>query len=155
MRKIDAVQEGYKILYIKYDAYSKLNGSNLVKLNLSIYKNSKIDIYIPIEISENLDKLNTSSGHFNDICYKSKSDYGTDIIIKDRREEFIENKKTVCQDGCDFTNYDYKNKKAQCSYDVEEKSDNYADMIIDEKKLLKNFIDIKNIENINIHNSII
>ena len=150
MRKIDVIQEGMKIPYVKYDVYSKLNGSNLVKLDLSVCKNSKIDIFIPITISENLDILNSSSGYYNDMCYKSKSESGTDIILKDRKEEFIEGKKAVCQDGCGFSDYDYKNKKAQCSCEVKETSNDYADMIIDKKKLFKNFIDIKNIANINI-----
>jgi len=150
MRKIDVIDEGYDIPYVKYDVYSKINGSSLVKLNLTICKNSKVDIFIPITISESLDKLNTSSGYFNDICYISSSNSGTDITLKDRKEEFIEVKKALCQEGCDFTDYDYKNKKAQCSCDVKESSNNYADMKFDEEKIFKNFIDIKNIANINI-----
>ena len=99
---------------------------------------------------ESLDKLNTSSDYYNDICYISTSDSGTDIILKDRKEEFIKGNKTVCQEGCDFSDYDYQNKKAQCSCDVKESSSSYADMIIDKDKLFKNFMDIKNIANINL-----
>ena len=150
MKKIDVIQDGYKIPYVKYDVYSKLNGSNLVKLNLSVCKDTKVDISIPIILSENLDKLNISSGYYNDICYKSKSDSGTDIILTDRKEEFIDGKMTICQDGCDFTDYDYKYQQAKCSCDIKESSDNYADMNIIQDNLFKNFIDIKNIANINI-----
>ena len=119
-------------------------------MNLTVCKNTKVDIIIPLNISENLDKLNTSSGYFNDVCYKSTSDSGTDITLKNRRDEFIEENKTVCQDGCDFTYYNNSIKKVTCSCEVKETSDNYADMKINSKKLLKNFIDIKNIANINI-----
>ena len=150
MKKIDVVQEGLNIPYIKYDVYSKLNGNTLVKLNLTVCKNSKVDLTIPIIISESLDKLNANSDYYNDICYISSSDSGTDITLKDRKEEFIKGNKIICQDGCDFSNYDYENKKAQCSCDVKESSDNYADMTIDKKKLFKNFIDIKNVANINL-----
>ena len=73
-----------------------------------------------------------------------------DIILKDRKNEYIKENKTICQDGCDFSDYDYKNKKALCSCDVKEYSNNYADMKIDKQKIFKNFIDIKNIANINI-----
>ena len=38
----------------------------------------------------------------------------------------------------------------QCSCDVKESADNYEDMIINKDKLFKNFVDIKNIMNINI-----
>ena len=108
-----------------------------------------IKLIIPIIISENLDKLNTSSAYFNDICYKTNSDYGTDIILKDRKEEFIKENKTICQDGCDFSNYNNIYKIAKCSCEVKESPDNYEDMLINKEKLFKNFIDIKNIANIN------
>ena len=150
IKKIDVIQDGYKIPYVKYDVYSKLNGSNLVKLNLTVCKNTKVDISIPIDITDSLDKLNPNSDYYNDVCYASSSESGTDIILKDRKEEFIQENKTVCQDGCDFSDYDFKYKKVLCSCDVKEYSNNYADMNIDKEKILKNFIDIKNIANINI-----
>ena len=107
MKKIDVVQEGYNIPFVKYDLFSGLNGNtNLIKLNLTVCENTKVDIIIPIILSENLDKFNSSSWYYNDICYTS-SENGADITLKDRNEEFIEGKKTVCQDGCDFYNYNY------------------------------------------------
>ena len=39
---------------------------------------------LSIELSENLDTLNTSSGYFNDLCYTTTSEDGTDISLKDR-----------------------------------------------------------------------
>ena len=60
MKKIDVFQEGMKIPKVEYDIYSKLSGNNLIKLNLTVCKNSKINLFIPIKITENLDKLNTS-----------------------------------------------------------------------------------------------
>ena len=148
MKKIDIVQEGLKIPKVEYDVYSKLKGNNLIKLNLTVCQNSKVDISVPVVITENLDKLNTSSGYYNDICYISISDSGSDITLKDRKNEFIKGNKTVCQDGCEFSEYDYNNKKAQCSCDIKKSSDSTADMIIDKEKLFKNFMDIKNIANI-------
>ena len=150
MRKIDINQTGFKIPKIEYDVYCKLNGSNLIKLALSVCSNTKVDIYIPIVIEENLDKLNTSSGYFNDICYVASSDIGTDISLKDRKNEYINGKKAVCQDDCDFSKYDYKRNKAKCSCKVKKSSDSTGDMVIDIDKLFKNFMNIKNIANINL-----
>ena len=150
MKKIDVIQEGMKIPKVEYDLYSKLNGSNLIKLNLSVCQNTKVNISVPIIITESLDKLNTSSGYFNDICYTSTSDNGTDITLKDRKDEFIKGNKAVCQDGCEFSEYDYQNKKAQCSCDVKQSSNSYADMLIDKEKLFKNFVNIKNIANVHL-----
>ena len=60
-----------KIPKIKYDLYSKINGTNLMKLNLSICENSKLSILVPVEINEDLDILNGTSGYYNDICYNN------------------------------------------------------------------------------------
>ena len=150
MKKIDIEQSGYKIPKVEYDIYCKLNNTNLIKLNLSICSNIKIDLYVPIKITESLDKLNSSSGYYNDICYITTSDSGTDISLKDRKEEYIKGKKTVCQDDCDFSYYNDKIEKAQCSCKVKESSSSFSNMVIDKEKLYKNFIDVKNIANINL-----
>ena len=150
MKKIDVIQEGMKIPKVEYDVYSKLNGSNLIKLNLSYCSNSKVDISVPIEITESLDKLNTKSGYYNDICYTTTSDSGTDIILNDRKTEFVEGNKTVCQDNCIFADYDNKLQKAKCSCDVVESSSSFANININKTKLYENFVNFRNIANINL-----
>ena len=67
--------------------------------------------------------------------------------MKDRQTDYADNDKVVCQDGCDFTGYDYDNCIAKCSCKVKESSSSVADMSIDKGKLLENFKDIKNIVN--------
>ena len=51
-------------------------------------------------ITENLDILNSKSGYYNDVCYITESDKGTDISLKDRRNNYVEKNITVCQDDC-------------------------------------------------------
>ena len=148
LKKLDIIQEGMRIPKIELDIYSKLYGLNLVKLNLSICINSKIFLYIPILIKDNLDILNSSSGYYNDICYMSSTESGTDITLKDRRNEYIN--KTVCQDNCNFLSYNYTSHKAVCSCKVKESSISLANMKINTKILLENFKNIKNIANLNI-----
>ena len=143
MKKIDIKQVGMKIPKIEYSVFCKLNGSNLVKLNLSVCENSKISLSIPIEISENLDKLNTSSDYFNDICYSSTSDSGTDISLKDRQKEFVKGNKTICQEECDFSDYNYDIKRTTCSCELKESSDSFADMNINMAKIYKNLKALK------------
>ena len=99
IKKVDLYQDYFRIPKIVYELYCKFNGSNLVKLNLTICQNSNISLLIPVEISESLDKLNTSSDYFNNICYIATSEKGTDISLKDRQKEFVEQNKTICQDG--------------------------------------------------------
>ena len=136
MKKIDVVQEGMKSTKVEYDVYSKLNGNNLVKLNLTVCGSTKISISIPFIIDEGLDKLNMSSGYYNDICYTTTSEDGTDISLKDRQTEFIDKDKVVCQEDCDFSEYDYETFKAKCSCEVKETPASVADMNINKAKLL-------------------
>ena len=56
-----------------------------------------------------MDKLNNNSAYYNDICYNTQSPNGTDISLKDRKNEYVNN--TVCQEDCQFTHYDYATKK--------------------------------------------
>ena len=150
MKKMEIIQEGMQIPKIEYDVYYKLYGTNLIKLNLSFCKDSKVSLFIPLTINENIDKLNSSSGYYNDICYLATSDGGTDIILKDRKKEYIEGNKSVCQDDCDFSDYDYNKQKANCSCKVKESSSSFKDMNINKEKLYENFVNIKNIANLNI-----
>ena len=148
MIKLDFVQDKMRIPKIQYELYSKLNESNLIKLNKSFCHNVKAELLVYVILTEDIDKHNTSSGFYNDICYPSKSNSGTDIILKDRRNEFIEGNKAVCQDGCFFKDYDYKTLRAICLCDIKESISLFDYMNINKDKLFENFVNIKNIANI-------
>ena len=135
LKKIDVEQLGMKIPKTEFDIYAKLNGSNLVKLNKSICEKSTISITVPFEIKDNIEKYNTNSSYYNDICYKAKSESGTDILLADRKKEFIEENKTVCQDDCFFYSYYEDIKVVNCSCKVKETSPNFEDMTINITKL--------------------
>ena len=150
IKKLDIIQEGMKAKKVEYNVYSKLSGKNLEKLNLSICENTKIFINIPIEINDNVDKYNTSSGYFNDICYPTTSDDDTDIILKDRKNECLKDDNIICQDNCDFSAYDSKIKIAKCECITKESNLNFADMAINKTKLFENLKDIRNLMNLNI-----
>ena len=149
MKRIEVKQEGMKIPKIEYDVYSKLLGENLTKLNISVCQNNII-ISLPIPISENVDVLNISSRYYNDICYVATSDSDTDIILNDRKNEFIERNKTMCQDDCDFSNYNYISQKANCSCKIKKSSSSFAEIYINTTKLIENFKNVKIFLNLNI-----
>ena len=142
---LEITQEGMKIPKVEYDIYSKISGNNLTKLDLKTCQNNKITLIMPINNSDSLDKLNSRSGYYNDFCYTSTTESGTDITLGDRKNEFPI--KTVCQNDCDFVDYNFASKRAKCSCKAKESSSSYAQMKIDKKKLLDNFKNIKNIGN--------
>ena len=145
--KLDIKQEGYKIPKIEYEVYYPLFGSNLIKLNLTVCSNIKINLITPINITGDIDKVNASSGYYNDICYTTTSENGTDISLLDRKNDLINNNLSVCEEDCNFIEYNMG--KAVCSCKTKTKSNMQISGIeIDKEKLLNNFVDIKNIANI-------
>ena len=149
--KIDVKQDGLKIPKIAYEVYYPLFGGNLIKLNLTACQESKIDLSIPVVLSDDLDKVNQSSNYYNDICYTYTSEDGTDISLSDRKKDFVNNNMTVCEEDCDFTDYNYTTGKAIYSCKVKVNSTTkIGDIIIDKDKLYNSFTNLKNIANINV-----
>ena len=104
-------------------------------------------INVPLILIEDIDKHNSRSGNYNDLCYTASSDSCTDIILDDRKIEFIKNNKTLCQESCIFSEYNNNLKKAKCTCSVKESSSSFANININIKLLYQNFLKIKNIAN--------
>ena len=67
--------------------------------------------------------------------YTTTSEDGTDISLKDRQKNYIDEDKIVCQEDYEFSKYNSENFKAECSCNVKESSQSIADMKIDKSKL--------------------
>ena len=151
MLQIISEQEGMKIPKMEYEVYYPLNNSkDLTKLDLSLCKDTKVEISISVKISEDLDKYNLSSGYYNDICSKTTSDSGTDIPLKDRRNEFVDNNMALCEENCDLIDYNYIKEKAKCSCDIKVSVPENYDIKFSKNDFFKGFTDIKNILNVGI-----
>jgi len=142
---------GMKIPKVEYEVYYPLHNNNtLIKLNLSLCERTKIEISIPIRINDILDKYNPKSAYYNDICYKATSNYGTDLNLKDRIYEFIENNMTLCEEKCDLIDYNYNKGKLKCSCEIKTKISPNYDAKFNNQEFFKSFTDIKDIANLNI-----
>ena len=148
--KIDVKEEGMKIPKIEYEiySYSSLGKNNISQLNLSYCKNTKVDISIPIILNDTLDKYDKNSNYYNDICYTTTSKIGTDISLKDRKNEFINNNMTICEENCIIKNYDNDLKKVKCSCEIKINIPLIDEIKFDKGELLKRFKDITTIANI-------
>ena len=145
--QIISKEEGMKIPKTEYEIYYPFN-NNLTKLDLISCKDTKIEISISVKINGSIDKYNSSSNYYNDICTKTTSDSGTDISLKDRRNEFFYNNMSLCEENCELIDYNYTNEKVKCSCDVKLKIPVNYDIKFNKKDFFKNFVDIKNIANI-------
>ena len=144
--KIDVPIEN--MIKVGYELYYPFIANKMTKLNLSICKNIKIKVSIPIEIPpDEIDKYNISSGLYNDICYILTSENGSDEPLKDRQNDFINNNISVCEEDCDFTEYDDIKKKALYSCFIKMKLPLISEIKVDKEKLYSNFKNIKNIGN--------
>ena len=150
--QIISEEVGMKIPKLEYEVYYPLNndGNELIKLNLTSCKGTKIEISIKVEINDSLDKYNPKSEYYNDICAKATSESGTDINLKDRQNEYVNNNMSLCEENCEFIDYNYTNKKAICSCEVILETPKDYKIQFDKKDFFKSFIDIKNMFNLNI-----
>ena len=148
--QIISEEEGMKIPKIEYEVYYPLDGYNLKKLNLTSCKNSKIEISIKVSINGSIDKYNPKSDYYNDICSKTTSEDGTDITLKDRKNEFIENNMSLCEENCELIEYNTEKEKAKCSCGIKLDIIEKNDIKFNKEDFFKSFIDIKNMFNLNI-----
>ena len=146
--KIDIKEEGMKIPKIEYEVFSTFNNNTLTQLNLSFCKNIPIDVLIPVPLKDDLDKHNKSSKYYNNICSKAKSKNGTDINLDDRRNEFVENNMTLCEEDCDLVDYNYTNQKAKCSCLVKISIPIIEEIKFNKTRLYNSFTDYKNFANL-------
>ena len=145
--KIESEKKGMNFPIVEYEVYNPLKNETLKKLNLSFCEGIKIEISYPFNLNDDIDKYDPNSNYYNDICSKTKSENGTDIILTDRRNEFIENNMSLCDNNCLFIEYDNINKKVKCSCNVKPLL-SFDFIELDKDILMKNFLDINKITNI-------
>ena len=115
--KIEEKEEEFLIPLIEYEIF---NSKTNEKLNLNICENLNISISIPVFINETiLYKYNPNNNYYNDICNTSISEYGTDMTLYDRKNEYNNNNYFLCLVNCAYFNYNLDNKKVICQCKAE------------------------------------
>ena len=135
--KIDYFAPDTLIPVIGYEIYHPLNKS---KLDLSYCEDIFIKLNIPVNIDEeNLFKYDPNSDFYNDNCFAYRTENGTDIILSDRKQEFSDNKLSLCENNCNYTGYDGDSKQSSCDCNVKNKMDTISEIIDNPNKLSNNF----------------
>jgi len=146
MFKIEFYQEGLLIPVVEYEVY---NIKEKEILNLTVCQNEKVQISIPVNIDEdNLFKYNISSDYYNDICFPFTTEYKTDIILIDRRNEYINNNMSLCESNCEFAGYNFNKKEAICECNIKIKLPLISEIVVNKNKLFNNFINLEEVTNI-------
>jgi hypothetical protein len=112
--------------------YNVYNPLNYEILNLSICKNLKIKLNVPIELSDEIieliknimdqgyDPFDLNDKFYREICTPYNSENGTDVLLDDR-EEYIYStiiNETTCPNGCTATAYSLDSKYITCECDT-------------------------------------
>ena len=146
--KIEYYEEGLLIPIIEYEIYDIENNT---KLNLAYCEEINITLNILVNINESiLYKYNPFCDYYNDRCNQNISDYGTDIIINDRRNEFIINKMSLCEKNCIFKEYNSLTKRVTCECKPKSKLHYLPEIKSETNKLYNNFDEIKEITNLEV-----
>ena len=138
---------------IQYEIYNPENNN---KLDLSVCGDTKIDIYIPIQLSEEAQQLYEdlkSQGYnlfdkndifYTDICTPFKSKNGTDILLSDRYNNFFIPNQLNCQKNCEYSDYlpDSKYLKCECNVVNQEKIETNEPEKITAKSIVNSFYNI-------------
>ena len=148
--KLIIKEDEMNIPKVEYEVYYPFNNLSLTQLSLEPCKDTKMEISIPVNIDGNIDKYNPNSKYYNDICCKTTSKSGTDISLKDRKNEYIEQNMTLCEENCKLIYYNYDTKKVKCSCDMKTNIPLIELIKFNNDDLYKIFMDIKNIINIKI-----
>ena len=147
--RTDVEQDGMKFPYFYFELYQKKSNNNLNIVSLSQCKDININIDINnAELKENINKYIPSSDYYNDICYTTKSDYNTDIILSRRHHNYVDYNMSVCGLNCEFIIYNTEDNQAVCSCDVKTEIPLLKNLRFDKNILLNSFTKINNIMNV-------
>ena len=109
---------------VKYELF---NPKKQEKIDLSICKEDKIEIFVPVKLNNEFisnyykliekghDILNKYDLFYNDICTQFTSKYDTDLNLYDRKIEYYNN---FCQLGCEYKKIYLNEKKVQCECQI-------------------------------------
>ena len=145
--KTDYFVPGIEIPVIGYEIFNPLNKS---KLDLQYCKNSIINFDIPVSIEKDkLFKYDPKSEYYTDECYSYTTDNGTDILLKDRHDEYNNDNLSLCENNCTFSEYDKETKKVKCNCELKSKEFIISE-VINEKNLLSSYNFTNNSSSLNI-----
>jgi len=147
--KLDAYRDGQTGPTVEYQIYYSFNGLKLEQLDLTLCEGDGVSLLISFNMTDGEDLYNKNSGYYNDICYTFTTGNGTDLTLEDRQQEFSQNNKSLCEEGCEFVKYHKDLGQAECSCDVKTNLNLVSDIKVDKTKLYQ-FLDIKKIANFDV-----
>ena len=131
MVKMDIINTTINATYVQYEIF---NPHDYSKVSLEICKNVTIVITVPVILENSSLSLISDledSGYnafdindefYNDICSTYTAQNGADMTLSARKNNIYDSVKEIylCQEGCEFEEFDTETSKAVCSCNVQE-----------------------------------
>ena len=156
LKNVNNIPQNDTLIIFKYDyitdkafipivGYEVFNPITKDILDLNVCKNITIDVYLSTNISDNeIYKHDPNNNYYKDKCYSYPNEKGLDMTIYDRKKEYNDKNLALCPENCNYINYNNETKKVLCECEPQFNSSLVTlDKIINGKKLLHNFRDIK------------
>ena len=157
--KVDIKKEGFRSTQVEYGFYHPKKLGNL-DLDLPLFyrrrldgdgnnENFKLKLDLPVDwtdeelsrINELSDKginaFNSSDEFYLDNCNQYTTNSNKDAYLEDRKKDYYPNLE-LCEEGCNFVEYNQETEKITCQCDYKSTTDNYENI-----KLVKNPVDKK------------
>ena len=146
--KIDFLEKASEIPIVEYEIF---HPKTKQQLDMIYCKDIKIKINTPVKIDEkNEFKYNPLSDYYKDVCFTYTSENGTDISLKDRKNEFLNKNMSLCEPNCDYKEYYSDAKKVSCECELKIKIPLISEIVINKDILKNKFVDVKKLMNLNV-----
>ena len=129
MIKVDKSLENYpvnEVIFSLYDYQGNKLDSTLcenIDIEKPIVNPELLDLITAEDLSkEGIDVFNSNDSFFNSLCKPFTSNNGTDVPLKDRRNDFYQNV-SFCEVDCVYDHIDYTKMTVVCNCDPEEEID--------------------------------
>ena len=131
MVKMDIINTTINATYVQYEIF---NPHDYSKVSLEICKNVTIVITVPVILDNSslslisdledsgYNAFDINDDFYNDICSTYTAQNGADMTLSARKNNIYDSVKEIylCQDGCEFEEFDTETSKAVCSCNVQE-----------------------------------
>ena len=135
--KVEYGIEKFKIPIIEYQLFTK-NGT---RLNLN-YCEITTEIDIPVNIEKEEFIHNPNSNFYNDKCYPYTSEFGTDLCMYDRKNNYNKNYYALCEKNCEYEEYNKETKRVKCKCETKTEFPKLPNIKLDKNELLHQFVDV-------------
>jgi hypothetical protein len=157
IQKMDIIINNKTI--VKYDLYNP--NKKETKIDLSICKNDKIEVYTPVQMTDEYIEdyykigeqgyniLDPNDSFYNDICSQFTSDDNTDMILIDRKKNYYNIDMIQCEAGCSYKNIDVAQRQLQCECPIKNEFE-ISNSEFDKKDFINAFYNVRKYSNLKV-----